>query len=329
VLERLGFSPEAVAVYDALLVPGPATIETLADRTRLDLAAVRAAADTLIQAHVVVGDQSPEDRRLFAATPETALRALVTRQQESLLRNLAATVHAHRAVTEARSAVTDAAAAAAGSDLARVISGDEVFRFLTEHIQLAEREYLTFESGPFTTFVGIYANLPPAESVRAGVQFRSIYERTIFDVPQAHEFLAESIAAGEQARYIEDLPCKLILVDGTAALLPLVPAGVTAALLVRSVEVVQALRDLFESYWQRAVPIPTSGSPEPAATDVDTEILRMMVLGIKDEAIARQLSMAERTVRRRIANLMLRLDATTRFQAGVQAVRRGLISASD
>jgi DNA-binding NarL/FixJ family response regulator len=39
--------------------------------------------------------------------------------------------------------------------------------------------------------------------------------------------------------------------------------------------------------------------------------------------IARQLRLSRRTVTRRIAALLDRLGATTRFQAGVQAATRG------
>ncbi|WP_420706755.1 hypothetical protein [Streptomyces sp. NRRL S-1824] len=39
--------------------------------------------------------------------------------------------------------------------------------------------------------------------------------------------------------------------------------------------------------------------------------------------MAPQLGLSERTLRRRITDLTTRLGATSRFQAGVKAVRRG------
>jgi DNA-binding NarL/FixJ family response regulator len=45
--------------------------------------------------------------------------------------------------------------------------------------------------------------------------------------------------------------------------------------------------------------------------------------GATDEVIARKLGIGLRTVRRRIASLMTELGVDTRFQAGVEAVRRG------
>jgi DNA-binding NarL/FixJ family response regulator len=54
-------------------------------------------------------------------------------------------------------------------------------------------------------------------------------------------------------------------------------------------------------------------------------VLELLQLGLKDETIARQLGISLRTVRRRIAMVMDEVGATTRFQAGIEAARRGLI----
>ncbi|WP_162952712.1 response regulator transcription factor [Streptomyces hundungensis] len=59
----------------------------------------------------------------------------------------------------------------------------------------------------------------------------------------------------------------------------------------------------------------------------DREILRLMAAGLKDRAVARALGISERTVIRRIQELMTTLDATTRFQAGVRAHDAGWLSA--
>ena len=55
----------------------------------------------------------------------------------------------------------------------------------------------------------------------------------------------------------------------------------------------------------------------------DAQLLALMAAGLKDEVVARRLGLSLRTVRRRIAQLMRELDADTRFQAGIEAARRG------
>jgi DNA-binding NarL/FixJ family response regulator len=82
---------------------------------------------------------------------------------------------------------------------------------------------------------------------------------------------------------------------------------------------------LFESLWERALAVPgievAEGSTEGASGR--RLLLDQLAAGAKDEQIARTLGMSLRTVRRRVAQLLDELGAESRFQAGVEAVRRG------
>jgi DNA-binding NarL/FixJ family response regulator len=87
----------------------------------------------------------------------------------------------------------------------------------------------------------------------------------------------------------------------------------------------------FEAVWADSVEVPVSDSLQGAAPPDrgpgkdDRALLALLGSGAKDETIARELGMSERTLRRRSADLLRRLGAANRFQAGVQAVRRGWI----
>jgi DNA-binding NarL/FixJ family response regulator len=59
-------------------------------------------------------------------------------------------------------------------------------------------------------------------------------------------------------------------------------------------------------------------------TGAEREILAMLSLALKDEALARQLGVSVRTVRRLVSQLH-RLQSTSRFQAGVRAHALGWI----
>jgi hypothetical protein len=54
-------------------------------------------------------------------------------------------------------------------------------------------------------------------------------------------------------------------------------------------------------------------------------VIRSLDAGVTDEVAARQLSVSLRTYRRHVANLMERLDITTRFQLGARAAELGLL----
>ena len=56
------------------------------------------------------------------------------------------------------------------------------------------------------------------------------------------------------------------------------------------------------------------------------ELLRLLATGLPDTAIARRMSLAPRTLARRISSLYQMLQADNRFQAGVAAERLGLLT---
>jgi len=60
-----------------------------------------------------------------------------------------------------------------------------------------------------------------------------------------------------------------------------------------------------------------------ARPDLRRFLLQELAAGARDEQIARSLGLSLRTVRRRVADLLIERGVDTRFQAGVEAVRRG------
>ena len=61
------------------------------------------------------------------------------------------------------------------------------------------------------------------------------------------------------------------------------------------------------------------------ATGEERDLLTMFAGGLKDEAIAQQLGISTRTLRRRILVMFSELGASNRFAAGVAAAKRGWI----
>ncbi|WP_336204157.1 response regulator transcription factor [Nonomuraea sp. LPB2021202275-12-8] len=91
---------------------------------------------------------------------------------------------------------------------------------------------------------------------------------------------------------------------------------------MHSSSLLDALVSLFEVLWRSALPLPAA--PSSGQADLpDPELFTLLAAGLKDEAVARQLGVSLRTVHRRVSELMDRLGARTRFQAGLLAARRG------
>ena len=167
------------------------------------------------------------------------------------------------------------------------------------------------------------AKLPPAEVLARGVRFRNIYARPVLDLAGADEMLRRSAEGGWDLRVLPSLPMKLVLVDDRAALLPLDPTGVQGAVLVRAPVIVAALRMFFEMLWSRAMPL--DGAESAKLSPVQGSSLRLMVAGLTDTAIGRQLGISQRTVRRHISAVLELMGVDNRITAAAVAVREGWI----
>jgi len=87
-----------------------------------------------------------------------------------------------------------------------------------------------------------------------------------------------------------------------------------------------ALSELFEAMWDKAVPLnqrPAPDDEDRILTDRDKDLLGLLAAGTTDETIARTFGWSVRTVRRHIHRIMTMTGAETRFQAGMEATRRG------
>lgn len=94
-------------------------------------------------------------------------------------------------------------------------------------------------------------------------------------------------------------------------------------------DVSAAIRQVIDNTWAYGVKWAGPGGTNPDRPTLldprDREILALMVSGAADAVIARQVGISQRTVERRVRRLLELLGAGTRFQAGVQAARRGWV----
>ena len=168
---------------------------------------------------------------------------------------------------------------------------------------------------PYLTQVGRYL-------LDAGRSMRTIYPIGLLaDADQLAE-VQLWLSQGEQARVAPDVPTRMIVFGLEAAIIDLTfDQESETDLIVRSPVLVAALRELFERVWTHAVAV--SHADVDTANDERKRLIELLSFGQKDEYVARHLGVSLRTVRRRVADLLTELGAATRFQAGMEAVRRG------
>jgi sugar-specific transcriptional regulator TrmB/DNA-binding CsgD family transcriptional regulator len=320
VLEGLGIDGVAARLYHALIRLGEGDQAELAQRSALTAAQVQAGLASL----EAVGLVTQRDDRVIAFRPELAIEAAVAEREGRLARARTAgqlLANEYRADQPPR----------VSGDVVEIIEGREAI--VARHQQLqrqAQAEIITFESPPYLSDV---TQLNHAELSRLdrGISVRGVYASASLTYPGRVESLRHEVAAGEEARVLPEVPLKMSVVDRTAALVPLTmdPDGFEHAIVLGPCTLLDALVGLFDVLWTRAIPLDRALAgevvAEPAWGQVDRDVLVLLTSGATDDAIARQLQVSVRTVRRRIALLLTTLDARTRFQAGVQAQRRGLI----
>ena len=200
-------------------------------------------------------------------------------------------------------------------------AGGNALALLTDLIETSQGDLLWWRPDAWRMPRESAISVVVGRAVASGRRSRAIYPlRALHEAP---EVLQARARQGEQVRVIDEMPTRMLVIRGTHAVLP-EPLGFAdePRLLVRQPALVGALTLLFEAYWDQATALPDLDVRRPRV-DVRSSLLRQLAAGAKDEQIARTLGLSLRTVRRRVAELLIELGVDTRFQAGVEAVRRG------
>ncbi len=310
-LEELGLAVDQERVYRALVDRTSATPEELAEVLAVPVLCVVAALDALAERDLV--STLPGPGRFVAAPPSVALGARLAARRDSLHR-------AEVAVAELIETYRTGSMGRAQRDLVEVVEGRDAVRQRYVQLQLAARRSIdTFVTGAVQV-VGP-ANTEEPKVLERGLTARGVIDQGFLSEPRAADNVDESLARGMQIRTIDSIPLKLIVCDAEAAMLPLHGSGdeVDPSIVLRGglVHVAQAL---FDAVWERARPY---GVAHHDIDRMDTRILRLLLAGLTDHAVAAQVDVSVRTVQRRIQGLMAKSGATTRIQLGWHARHHG------
>lgn len=318
-LEPVGLDEAAEHAYRLLLQHLALSPQELAERQQTTPARAQQLLDGLVAAGLATLASSPA--RYVAIDPRRGLTALL-RSRQSELDRAAAALESYAAEHHERALRADP------RRLVEVIEGAAAVTGRLDELLLgAEREVLAFDSPPYLA-QSLKASDMERDALDRGVSVRAVYAAEVLESPERAAALKEATRLGEQARLVPRVPLKMVMADGRAAMVPLTAnheTTRTTAVVVRQSRLCDALLELFEAKWAQGMPA-FAPALAPGHTDLpaaDRALLSLLNAGLKDEAIARQLGISERTLRRRTTDLVGRLGATSRFQAGAQAVRRG------
>lgn len=181
----------------------------------------------------------------------------------------------------------------------------------------ASDEVLIMSSSGGDRLIGLFRRLDH-ENLRRGVRYRVLFP----DSARLSGTLNSLSLAGAEVRTEAEVPMECMVIDGVAVALPADGAGIAV---FRLPGVVAAAMGLFERIWPTAAPlIPTDPSEATSGlTSRERALLDLLCSGVTDESAGARLGISVRTVRRMVADIMNRLGARSRFQAGVKLADRG------
>ncbi len=317
--DTVGITDRQAQIYEALVRQGRTDPGTIASQLRVSRTQVTRALTDLVSKGMVT--RLPGHPPQFAAvSPDQAAGVLIAEQEQGLARLRG---HARDLTVTYRKAHTSWRHPA---ELIDVIEGEaNIAGVFTRLLQQAEYQIRGFDRPPY--LVSPVAGHPETDEQRyqQGIKYRVVYDHEALAVPGRIANVWSGIHNGEQAR-VGEVPIKMVLCDERAALIPVTTSttATSASYLIHPSSLLDAIIALFESTWQRSVPLNRSraGADPDAPSEDDVNLLGLLAGGSTDEAIARALGWSVRTVRRHVHSLMSHLGAQTRFQLGMEAVRR-------
>ncbi|WP_290058010.1 DNA-binding response regulator [Amycolatopsis solani] len=162
------------------------------------------------------------------------------------------------------------------------------------------------------------------EQAARATNVRKMYLPGVLFDPALADHLRFMATHGARIRITEREVNETILLDRRIAIVAGDEVGgVRGYTVVSNPGLVQGIQSLFEAAWAGATDLE---SYQARFTELGArEILEQLASGCKDETAARALGVGLRTYRRRVAELMDILGASSRFQAGARAREAGLL----
>ena len=320
--------PQALKLFQYASSRGDWTVRSACEQLDTTADEIEQARGQLIGLGLLV-ESSDGGPAAEAAAPEAALLRLLTAEEEAAARltdQIRRTREQIDAMRQVFLPLHTARSAGLGGEV--VTSVDMIARVLGDTADIATSEILSMHTGPVMAPEVLAQELErDVRVLERGVAMRRIHLRPMTRIVHSMTHLQELRSAGAEVRIASILPFRFVLVDRVQAMVPALHTNSSDAMMVLRGEAVTALLvRIFEMCWALAAPLESAGAvEEPGLTSQQLWVLRLMSTGRKDEAIARELGVSVRTLRRVMADLMVQLGVESRFQAGITAARLGLL----
>jgi DNA-binding CsgD family transcriptional regulator/sugar-specific transcriptional regulator TrmB len=297
-------------------------VEVAAADLGLSLREAHEAVANLVESRLLRVDDS-EGRRFVPVDPELASASLVSSVEREIYQRRELIDQIRERMGAFRSEYGDAGRSSAASAVEYLVGAMEVRGFLKMAGDACRDEVLAMQAagGDVEDLSQMYLTL-----LARGVTVRIICQhRSRADV-STRMLLKRLTDAGAAVFTVSHVPRSAVVFDrALVVMFGVEDDGEASVARVHSHGIAKFLLDLFNHLWETATPLEgVEVGYANVADDLQQAIASLMAKGYTDEVVARKLGMSVRSCRRHIALLMRDLDATSRFQAGVQAARKYL-----
>jgi DNA-binding CsgD family transcriptional regulator/sugar-specific transcriptional regulator TrmB len=328
-LTALGLDSAAETVYRAMLRHPAAGVADLAAAVGVPEEDVRDALDTLSEL-ALVRPAAGDAGRLRAVSPDIGMEILMARQQAQLAAQQERLEASRAAAAQLISEYAELRPATSHPGVEQLVGLDQIRDRLAVLTREVTEEFLAFAPGGPQTAENMAASRPLNQDLlERGVRMRTLYLDSVRSHRPTVEHATWLAGLGGQVRTVPSLPTRMILMDRRIAMISVSSDDTAAGAVVLTGQgTLTLLYALFETTWESAQPLGEVVPVDPhGLTAQQTAALRLLAEGHTDEAIAKRLGVSHRTARRIASELMDRLDARSRFEAGVRAVQQGWLPA--
>ncbi|MDD9375760.1 LuxR C-terminal-related transcriptional regulator [Streptomyces sp. ZAF1911] len=321
-LQSLGLDELAHEIYRFALGRQGCRLESLLSGVHAPEAEVRRSVDRLLELSLLRSVAGT----LVPSRPPLALRSLIQREQSEILRRQQEFVHIKAAMDQLSEEYEYAQGPGLHAGWERLDSHAEIHARMEHLAAKTTGECVYLLPSDMNGTESLHARRPlDQHMLDRGVSVWNIYRESIYNHRAGLAYARWLAESGGKVGTLPTVPIWFVVYDRTTALVSVDPEDPGAgAVQVTGAGYLACLVALFERLCESMTLLDApdqSDLNEPSS--LEKELLRLMGQGLTDEAVCKKLGVGLRTVRRMIADLMERMGARSRFEAGAMAVELG------
>jgi sugar-specific transcriptional regulator TrmB len=326
-LSCLGISTDEETVYRHFLRYPNQGVPAIGAELGMDRDTLEATVEQLERLNLLDLSDGPG---VLPTDPAVGIERLVERRLNELNEEIRRVLAARAAITSFQEDHRRGERAQSILNIERVDGVDRIRQRIDDLAFFSYQETLCLQPGGPLAEGAIEAARPlDIRSLRRGIALRSVYHSETLEDTSMAAYMRHLVSLGAEIRITEGRMDRLLIYDGSVAVVPLDPKqSARGALLVREPGLVSQMVAHFYGVWESAQDIGEYTGVEDSElmpSDLEKLVLNTLSSADKDEIAARQMGVSVRTFRRYVADLMTRLGASNRFHAALLAKEKGWI----